>query len=85
MLREKIYHIWSRPLRGIYVEKLRRPGKGWSLLLSINVRICIKNVKKFAPSKKQKEREEELKNHPERNFTLSLPYTSFRCDKIAQK
>ena len=41
--------------------------------------------KEFAPSPKRAEREREIKEHPERNHTLSLPFTSFRCEQIGKK
>ena len=40
---------------------------------------------KFEPSIKRKSNEEEIKNHSERNYTITLPFTGKRCEKIARK
>ena len=41
--------------------------------------------KKFAPSESKAKRIEELKKPEFTNFTVSLPFTSFRCSVIASK
>ena len=41
--------------------------------------------RKFEPSQFRKIRDEEIKNHPERNCNISLTYTSPRCETIAKK
>ena len=41
----------------------------------------IKN-RNFSPSFDKVEQEKEVKENPDRNYTLSLPFTSNRCEKI---
>ena len=47
----------------------------------------IKEVRKrtFQPSVHRLDQEKEKREHLERNFNLSIPYTSSRCEKITKK
>ena len=51
----------------------------------INQKISELKIKKFPPSQSKARRDEELKNTQNTNFTVSLPFTSFRCSIIASK
>ena len=51
----------------------------------IDQKISELKIKKFAPSESKTRRIEELKKPEFTNFTVSLPFTSFRCSVIASK
>ena len=53
-------------------------------------RLVIKKINEiqnnnFTPSSKKSEREKDIQTHPGRNYTISLPFTAFRCEKIGRK
>ena len=47
----------------------------------------IEELKKrdFQPSSLKQERENYIKNNPDKNFNLILTYSSRRCDSVAKK
>ena len=51
----------------------------------INEKISDLKRKKFPPSESKARRNEELKNTENTSYTVSLPFTSFRCSIIASK